>query len=441
MPTAMETAIQPVVADIESRLPPVSVSRRSWYAIAASDTEAEVTIYEDIGLFGISAKQFVDDIEAVAAPVLHVRLNTYGGEVFDGIAMYNALQAHPAKVIVHVDGIAASAGSIVAMSGDEIRMADNAFLMIHEARGGVMGEAGDMRQYADVLDKINDVIAGTYQKRAGKTRKYWRDKMAEESWFTAEEAMGEGLSDTTDAPAAKATNRFDFHIYNQTKQTPEAVARAWGKTETKAPEPSPRGEATPVVHSQETSTMSTEASVAPAQAPAAGAVEAKPAKLTAESLREMTNAGFIEQGRVKGAEEARKQERDRLISLVAACPGKPQMAIDAYLTGLGPDSIKLAFEAETRAEARASEAEKEKDLEIQRLHALIATGGSPGVAMQLAGVDDTAPTREPNAQAEWEWENKPEVRKSARSKEIYVLARVAELDGTHRSFTRQPVSA
>src|SRR4051812_23760506 len=100
MPTAMETAIQPVVADIESRLPPVSVSRRSWYAIAASDTEAEVTIYEDIGLFGISAKQFVDDIEAVAAPVLHVRLNTYGGEVFDGIAMYNALQAHPAKVIV-----------------------------------------------------------------------------------------------------------------------------------------------------------------------------------------------------------------------------------------------------------------------------------------------------------------------------------------------------
>src|SRR5688500_17696434 len=125
---------------------------RSWYVITNKEAEnaAEVKIYEDIGYFGVSAKAFADDIEKIAAKTIHVRLNTYGGEAFDGIAIYNALRAHPATIIVHIDGIAASAGSVVAMSGDEIRMADNAFLMIHEGHGGVYGEAEDMRHYAEV---------------------------------------------------------------------------------------------------------------------------------------------------------------------------------------------------------------------------------------------------------------------------------------------------
>jgi hypothetical protein len=157
-------------------------------------------------------------------------------------------------------------------------------------------------------------------------------------------------------------------------------------------------------------------------------------------LRQITNQGWFDQGKKAGVEEATTQAREQLAEIMAVCPGKPQMALDAFLKGQGPESVRMAFEAEARAEARAKEIEKEKDLKIQRLEALLATGGHPGVAMQMAGITEDQPRREPKAQAEWEWEHQPSARKSASSKEIYVLARTAELDGTHRSFSRETVN-
>jgi ATP-dependent protease ClpP protease subunit len=144
-------------------------SRRSarWYAINRKENtdEAEISIYDEIGAYGVNAEDFVRDLKAITASRINLRLNTPGGEVFDATAIYNALIEHPARIDVHIDGVAASAGSYIAMSGDEIRMADNAYMMIHNAQGGVVGEAEDMRKYAEVLDKMNDNIAGMYDRK------------------------------------------------------------------------------------------------------------------------------------------------------------------------------------------------------------------------------------------------------------------------------------
>jgi ATP-dependent protease ClpP protease subunit len=450
-------------------------TNKSWYSITAKgEDEVEIRIYEDIGFYGVSAKSFADALEAVPAQTIHIRLNTYGGEAFDGIAIHNALQAHPARVVVHVDGIAASAGSIIAMAGDEIRMADNAFLMIHEARGGVMGEADDMRQYADVLDKLNDSIALTYQKRGGKTRQYWRNAMAEESWYSADEAKAVGLADSVDVRAESAKNRFDFKIYNHVKEIPARVKAAWGAppktatlghamvvlpagcevTQVQAPESSQSNEAPESIH-KEISTMENPTNAAPAQAPAAasnGSVpQVNPVEREIAQLNTDAVAGYIREGYDKGVEDGDARAVARFLKLMDAAPGNPAIVAKAFLSNQSPESVKLAFDAANEAVAIAQAAATEELLlakkENARLHKVLGTGGHAGVSMQVAQ-STTDPVRgmSPKAQAEWEWDNRPSVREGitavgkTTAKEIYVLAREAELAGNHRSFKRETAS-
>src|SRR5262245_27525916 len=106
--------------------------------------EAEVYIYEDVGsgwFGGVSAKQFADDLRALGqVQTINVHINSAGGEVFDGVAIYHTLVQHPARVVSHVDGLAASIASVIAMAGDEIRITEAGMFMIHNARGGVVGE-------------------------------------------------------------------------------------------------------------------------------------------------------------------------------------------------------------------------------------------------------------------------------------------------------------
>ena len=108
---------------------------RSWYAIRARAEGAEVSIYDEIGAYGVSAKSFLDELGALEGEApLTLRLNSPGGSVFDAVAIYNALKRHAGPVSVWIDGIAASAASYVAMAGDEVVMPENAFLMIHDPR-------------------------------------------------------------------------------------------------------------------------------------------------------------------------------------------------------------------------------------------------------------------------------------------------------------------
>lgn len=181
---------------------------------AKAGGSAEIYIYEDVGdswFGGVSAKQFADDLKALGAvTTLDVRINSYGGDVFDGLAIYRQLADHPARVIMHIDGIAASIASVIAMAGDEIRMAEAGFMMVHPAQGGVLGDAQAMRDMAQLLDRITASIGAVYQARTAKAADVvmgWINASAGAgTWFTATEALAQGLVDQVEPNMLLAAN-------------------------------------------------------------------------------------------------------------------------------------------------------------------------------------------------------------------------------------------
>lgn len=188
---------------------------RNWYEIrnAASSDVAEVYIYDQIGADwfsdGVTAKSFLTELAGITAPNIALHLNSPGGSVFDGVAIYNALDRHPAKVTTYVDGLAASIASIIALAGERVVMASNALFMIHNPSGGVRGEAADMRKMADVLDKIKDTLVGTYASRTTLSTAELSDLLDAETWYTAEEALAAGFVDEVSAPVQAAAH-FDL---------------------------------------------------------------------------------------------------------------------------------------------------------------------------------------------------------------------------------------
>jgi len=194
----------------------------SWYKITAlAGGVGEIVIYDEIGIWGITAKQFLDDLNGLGdVTTLNVRLNTPGGSVFDGNAIYNALRRHPANVIVTVDGLAASMGSVIAMAGDEIIMPENALMMIHDPSGLVWGTAEDMAKMADALEKMKSGLIAAYRNKTGLPDDEISALMAAETWLTADEAQAKGFADTVDAPVAMAAN---FDMLNKFTHAPDHI--------------------------------------------------------------------------------------------------------------------------------------------------------------------------------------------------------------------------
>ncbi len=183
---------------------------RSWYAIRARAEGAEVSIYDEIGAYGVSAKSFLDELGALPGDgPLTLRLNSPGGSVFDAVAIYNALKRHAGPVSVWIDGIAASAASYVAMAGDEVVMPENAFLMIHDPSGVVFGTAEDMRAMAEALDKIKGSLVAGYVAKSGGNDDDIAALMAKEAWLDAAEAVELGFADRLAEPVRIAA-RFDI---------------------------------------------------------------------------------------------------------------------------------------------------------------------------------------------------------------------------------------
>lgn len=174
--------------------------------VAAADggTEADVYIYGDIGGWwdGIQADAFAKEIDALGVETINVRLNSPGGVVFDGIAIYNALVRHKATVIVHIDGIAASIASVIAMAGDEVRIAEGAHVMIHKPWSIAVGDADAMRKEGEILDKLEAGILDIYEARTDQARDQLSKWLAAETWFGAQEAVDAGFADTV-VPAKK----------------------------------------------------------------------------------------------------------------------------------------------------------------------------------------------------------------------------------------------
>jgi ATP-dependent protease ClpP protease subunit len=188
---------------------------RTWYSMrAAADEAAEILIHDEIGLWGISAQQFTRDLKDLGSPKrITVRINSPGGDVFDGIAIFNALKRHPATVRVSIEGLAASIASIIAMAGDEIVMPENAMLMIHDPHALVAGTAGDMRGMADALDRIKTGLISAYR-RSGQADEEIARLMAEETWMTAREAVDRGFADVVEQPVRIAAS-FDLRRFRR----------------------------------------------------------------------------------------------------------------------------------------------------------------------------------------------------------------------------------
>lgn len=167
---------------------------------APTEVGAEIFIYDEIGgSAGVSADDFVKDLNEIDSDQITLRINSPGGSVFDAIAIYNALIQHPANVHVRVDALAASAASIVAMAGDTVEMMVGSQLMIHDALGMEQGNAKQMREMGAFLDKQSDNIASIYAARVGdkspEALKEWRNLMLAETWMFAQEAVDIGLAD------------------------------------------------------------------------------------------------------------------------------------------------------------------------------------------------------------------------------------------------------
>jgi ATP-dependent protease ClpP protease subunit len=203
-------------------------------ADAEADT-IELDIFDVIGDWwgeGVSAKGVLARLNAAkGAKKIVCRINSAGGDAFDGIAIGNLLSKHSAKVIVEVEALAASAASIIAMAGDEIRMSENALMMIHNTWTIAMGDARDMRHEADRLDKVNETLVVTYMNRTGRSREQVVAWMNDETWFTADEALELGFAThVVPAKQASAALRSDSCFASLRKPPPaDKVAKAMGK--------------------------------------------------------------------------------------------------------------------------------------------------------------------------------------------------------------------
>jgi len=190
-------------------------AKSNWYRIENStgSDSVEILIYDEIGGYGINAEVLVSELQKINSKTINVRLNTPGGSVFDGIAIYNALRQHPAQIVVDIDGLAASIGSIIALAGDTVRMAKNAYFMIHNPWVLTVGDADELRKTANLLDKISGTLTQTYVDKTGHNNQKISKWMADETWFTAEEALSTGFIDEISG-TSEARASFDLSIYN-----------------------------------------------------------------------------------------------------------------------------------------------------------------------------------------------------------------------------------
>lgn len=202
--------------------------KKSWYSITAAAASVEISIYEEIGFFGISAKTFLDDLKAVGPRPIVLRINSPGGSIFEALAIYNRLREHTPGVTVKIDGIAASMAGVIALAGQRVEMAENALFMIHNPAGVAVGEEDAMRTYADLLAKVKESIIHAYEQKTQMPRNKLAKMMDAETWMTAQEALALGFVDAVTAPL-ELTACFDKsrlsaipdHLVNRLTNHPE----------------------------------------------------------------------------------------------------------------------------------------------------------------------------------------------------------------------------
>lgn len=227
------------------------VNQKSWFRMQAKeDQTVDIYIYDEIGGWGISARRFTEDLISLGN-LSHINLHIHspGGEVFDGIAIYNQLKNHSATITVFIDGLAASMASVIAMVGDTVIMPKNAMMMIHKPWGVSWGDANDMREYADLLDKLENVLIPAYVAKTGKTTEEITAMLEQETWLDGDECVEHGFADKVIEPvkamASLTSKRIEEFssmpsaIKNQIKPKNTTSPTQPHPTPVPAPEPQP----------------------------------------------------------------------------------------------------------------------------------------------------------------------------------------------------------
>lgn len=307
--------------------------------------DGEIVLYGTVGrdvVYGEDGFAATDVIAALAelgrSADVTVRLNSGGGYAFEGVAIYNSLAAHPGNVRVVVEGIAASAASIIAMAGDEIVMRTGSTMMIHDPAGITLGTAEDHQAAVDRLEILANSMAEIYAEKTGRKVEEIRDEMRAETWMSARDAVARGYADRIEKGRAKQPTAFDFRIYSNAPERLVALAesRAWMCADSEAGQPA-------VSTGQEEYQMTTENG----NGAAAEGIENNAEVLTEDEASAAETAEQV-------AARVRAEERQRAADITAACgmAGKPELAAK-YIASDSSVSAVLAEMQAARAHSSA----------------------------------------------------------------------------------------
>lgn len=204
--------------------------KKFWNLKKTDDKTGELTLYGEISnttWWGdeITPKQFKEELDALGdIEILNVYINSPGGDVFAGQAIYSMLKRHTAQVNVYIDGVAASIASLIAMAGDKVIMPANAMMMIHNPWTIAAGNANDFRKLADDLDKVRDSMIVAYQGKSGLEKEEIINIMDAETWLSAEECKEKGLADEIE-DAKEVAACMDEKYFSRYKNIPENFKR------------------------------------------------------------------------------------------------------------------------------------------------------------------------------------------------------------------------
>ncbi len=209
---------------------------KPWVITAKSSDTLEILLYEMIGEDwlgeGTSAKSFAEDLKAAGkVSKIHLRVNSPGGNVFDGLAIFNSLLTHGAKVTAQVDGIAASIASVIVMAASEISMSANGMVMVHNPSTMIAGDAPRMRKMAETLDKVKSSMITAYRRHSPKSAAEIGAMLDAETWMTAQETVDNGFAErvmTPEGEEAGVAANFDLSHF---RKVPRKIAAMFGKKE------------------------------------------------------------------------------------------------------------------------------------------------------------------------------------------------------------------
>lgn len=390
----------------------------TWYRMEKKDEKrGEVLIYDRIGqgFFdddGVGAKNFAKDLKAMGElSQLDIRINSPGGSVFEGLAIYNQLRAHAAVKTVYVDGLAASIASVIAMAGDEIIMPSNALMMIHDPAGFAMGTAADFEKMVDTLNKIKEVVVNVYTNRSGLDREKIEILMSEETWMTASEAVLLGFA-THQTEAVKVAASFDLSMY---RNSPDEMTSSRDLPDGAVP--GFIGGGVMPRRSQPTEVIDEIRSILERKsAPVKSAVthtQPEGLDMTEQELQAQLSAARA---------EGRQEESARVLGILNfQAENFPDM------TDVAVEAIRNGIDLETATKAMKNR----QFLKVTSSAPASAGGGSEEI------VEPTEPKNtRPNMEgwtveqcAEWTWDNDAEIRNEFRAKGAYLAFAKADADG------------